>query len=105
MNQWLYLVALLISLTGLAVLDHRFKLAYWIDKRRTLYTIGSAVLVFIVWDLLGIWLGIFFHGESSYSLPFRLLPEFPVEELFFLTLLSYVTLLVHQAGSRLWPRT
>lgn len=105
MNQWLYLTALLVSLTGLAVLDYRYKLAFWVDKKRTGLTIGLGVLIFTVWDFAGIGLGIFFHGGSPFTLPFRLFPEYPIEELFFLTLLCYVTLLIYQAGARRWPRT
>jgi lycopene cyclase domain-containing protein len=105
MNQWLYLLALLISIAGLATLDYRYRLAFWLDRRRTVLTIAIGIAVFICWDLIGIKLGIFFHGNSQYALPFRILPEFPIEELFFLTLLCYVSLLVYQAGGRLWPRT
>lgn len=57
--------------------------------------------MFIIWDILGIALGIFFHGDSPYSLPFRIAPEFPIEELFFLYLLTYTTLVVYN-GARAW---
>ena len=104
MNQWLYLLSLLTSIAALAMIDHQYNLAYWADKRRTMYTLGFAIIVFIIWDILGIVLGIFFHGASIFTLPLRLLPEFPLEELFFLLLLCYVTLLLYRAGERLWPR-
>lgn len=103
--QFLYLVALLVSIVGLAVIDRRWKLAYWHERRRTLLTIGIAVAVFVVWDLFGIWSGIFFHGDSPFILPFTILPEFPVEELFFLVLLCYSTLIVYRGGSKIWHRT
>lgn len=103
--QWLYLLGLIVSIAGLMALDYRYRLAYWSDRKRTVTTLGIAMVVFIAWDILGIALGIFFHGGSIYSLPFRILPEFPIEELFFLLLLCYVTLLLYRAGGRLWPRT
>lgn len=103
-EQFYYFVALLVSLCGLAVIDWRHKLAFWVDRKRTLLTIGISVLVFTIWDIAGIGLGIFLHGNSQYTLPLRLGPEFPFEELLFLTLLCYVTLLLFQGGKKLWPR-
>lgn len=98
--MWLYLSGLLFSLAGLTAIDWRHKLAFWYDARRSALTISSAVLTFIVWDLLGIGLGIFYYGGSVLTLPLRLAPEFPVEEIFFLTLLCYVTLLIYRAVER-----
>lgn len=103
MSQWLYLLALLFSIGGLALLDHRFKLAFWRDARRTAKTLGVGILLFLIWDALGIGLGIFIHGNGSYSLPFRLAPEFPLEEIFFLLLLCYSALLLYLGGRKIWP--
>lgn len=104
MISFAYLIGLLIGITGMAIIDWRYKLAFWLDKRRTLLTVTIAVLIFIIWDILGITLGIFFHGGSQFSLPIRLLPEFPLEELFFLILLCYCTLVIYQGVRRVWPR-
>ena len=98
--MWFYLLGLCISIGGLALLDHRYKLAFWHNARQTGWTIGTAVAIFIIWDILGIVLGIFYHGGSPWTLPLRLLPEFPIEELFFLTLLCYVTLLLYRGLER-----
>lgn len=103
MEQWAYLLALLISISGLLFIDFRYKLAFWHDLRRTAVTVAIAMNIFIIWDFFGIFLGIFFHGDSPYALPFTLLPEFPVEELFFLFLLCYVSLLVYRGVRRRWP--
>lgn len=105
MMQWFYLLALLVSIAGMAIIDWRYELAFWHDRRRTVLTLAIAIGIFIVWDILGIALGIFFHGGSKFTLPIRLLPEFPIEELFFLLLLCYCTLVIYQGASRLWPRT
>lgn len=104
LEQWYYLSALVISLAGLAMIDWRYKLAFWHDSRRTYMTIGIGVAVFVVWDILGIALGIFMHGDSRYALPLRIAPEFPIEEIFFLTLLCYVTLILFRFGEKIWPR-
>lgn len=104
MQQWVYLIALLVSISGLATLDWRYKLAFWYDFRRTVLTLAAACWLFVVWDILGISMGIFLHGNGPYTLPIRLFPEFPIEELFFLFLLSYVTLILYR-GVSLWQRT
>lgn len=105
MIHFAYLAFLLVGIAGMAVIDWRYRLAYWRDRKRTLLTLAIAVAVFVVWDLLGIALGIFFHGGSQLTLPFRLLPEFPIEELFFLTLLCYCALVIYLGAQKRWPRT
>ena len=104
MEQWFYLIALIISIAGLTLIDRRLKLAYWHNAKRTAATIGIGMAVFIVWDFIGIGAGIFFKGSGQYMLPFELLPEFPIEELFFLYLLCYVALLLYR-GFSIWRHT
>jgi len=99
--QWFYLIGLLIGITGLLIIDHRWKLAFWRDAKRTAATLAVAIIIFILWDFLGISLGIFFHGGSAYALPFLLAPEFPIEEIVFLFLLTYSALIIYQ-GVQLW---
>ena len=105
MQQFYYIFALLVSIAGLATLDRRFRLAFWHDRKKTIRVMVLSILFFIAWDLLGIALGIFFHGGSSYTLPIRIVPEFPVEELLFLFVLNYSALLLYLGGNKLWPRT
>lgn len=100
MQNWYYLFALVFSICGLLTFDWRHKLAFFYDTRRSSLTIATAMLVFVLWDLLGIGLGIFYNGNSDYTLPFELLPNLPVEELFFLFLLCYLTLLIYTGGLR-----
>ena len=95
-----YLVALLVSLAGLGLLDWRHRLALFADARRTLATVGVGIAVFLAWDFAGVGLGIFFRGDSRYLTGIQVAPEVPVEELFFLTLLVYQTLLLWLALSR-----
>lgn len=100
--MWAYFIALIISISGLLLLDWRHKLALFHKPRQAGLTIAIGMAVFIVWDMLGIHLGIFFSGGSAYALPFMIVPDFPVEELLFLFLLCHVTLLIYQAASRRW---
>ncbi len=88
----LYLLGLLVALTGMVVLDRRFRLFFWRDARRARVVLPVGVVFFLVWDLLGIHLGIFFRGETSFMTGLQVAPELPVEELFFLTLLCYLTM-------------
>lgn len=99
-EQLFYSLALIISIIGLAVIDRRFSLAYWRDKKATLLTIAFSVVIFSVWDVFGVTLGIFFHDGSPYTLALRILPDFPIEELLFLTLLSYNALLLYRGLDR-----
>ena len=95
MIPW-YLIALIVSIGCLGLIDWRYKLAFFHDRRRTIVAILVAVGLFSIWDILGIRLGIFFHGGSDLTLPIRLFPEFPLEELFFLALLTYSSLIVYR---------
>ncbi len=104
MENFYYLTALIVSICCLMLIDFRYGLAFWFNAKRTAATIAITMLFFVLWDLIGIEFGVFFKGNSNYILPIELVPEFPIEELFFLFLLSYVTLLLYR-GVSLWRRT
>lgn len=93
----LYLLALLIALTGMVMLDRRFRLFFWVAPRRAALVLLVGVAFFVVWDLAGIGLGIFFRGETDFMTGLQVAPELPVEELFFLTLLCYLTMNLYGA--------
>ena len=88
----LYLAALLIALAGMVVLDRRFSLFIWRDARRAWIVLVTGVLFFLVWDLAGVSFGIFFRGETDFMTGIQIWPEVPLEEVFFLTLLCYLTM-------------
>lgn len=96
-----YLVALAIALTGMVMLDRRFTLFFWKDARRASFVLGLGVLFFLVWDLAGIGLGIFFRGETSFMTGLQIAPELPLEEVFFLILLCYLTMNAYAAAAGL----
>lgn len=95
-----YLLGLLVSIAGLGVLDWRYRVALFSQPRRTLATVAVGVAFFVVWDLVGVELGIFFRGQNDLLVGLQVAPEIPVEELAFLTLLVYQTLLLWLAFSR-----
>lgn len=100
----LYLAALLVSLTGMVVLDRRFALFFWADARRAAIVLAVGVAFFLLWDAFGIGLGIFFRGETAFMTGLLLAPELPLEELFFLTLLCYLTMNVYGGFARVVRR-
>lgn len=97
---FLYLAVLLLSLAGLVAIDKKHKLAFAKNPRAATIAIAVPYLIFVIWDAAGIALGIFFKGQSSFLSGFMVGPEFPVEELFFLALLCYSTLIVSTWFSR-----
>jgi lycopene cyclase domain-containing protein len=99
----LYLVALLVALTGMVVLDRRFRLFFWRSARRATIVLVAGVAFFLVWDLSGIGLGIFFRGETSFMTGLQVARELPVEEIFFLTLLCYLAMNLYGFLSTRWP--
>lgn len=88
----IYLGALLFSLGGSVLLDWRFGLTFWRDARKATWTMLLGITFFIIWDLCGIVLGIFFRGVTDLMTGILLAPELPLEEVFFLALLCYTTL-------------
>lgn len=89
---FLYLAALLVSISGMIVLDVRFKLFFAAAPLRAAIVLVVGVAFFLAWDVAGITLGIFFRGDPDLLTGVLLAPELPLEELFFLVLLCYTTM-------------
>ena len=98
---FLYLGALLVSLGCIALLDWRFRLFLWRDPRRAALVLVIGVAFFAAWDLLGIGWGVFRRGDAVILTGLQLAPEFPIEELVFLTFLCYLTMLLVLGAARL----
>ena len=96
----LYLVALLVSITGMVVLDLRFRLFFAVAPVRAAIVMAVGVAFFLVWDVAGITLGIFFRGNPDLLTGILLAPELPLEELFFLILLCYTVMNSYTASLR-----
>ena len=100
----LYLAALTVSLLGMGLIDFKHKLALFAQPVRTAITLAVAVTVFLIWDLVGISEGIFFRGEGPFLTGITIAPELPIEEVFFLALLSY-TILIAYLGFAKWRKS
>lgn len=89
-----YLLVLLASIGCMVMLDHRFSLFFWRDARRATLVLLAGLVFFVLWDLSGIGLGIFYRGETAFMTGLVVAPELPVEELFFLGFLCYLTMVL-----------
>ncbi|UWX96580.1 lycopene cyclase domain-containing protein [Arthrobacter zhaoxinii] len=90
----LYLLFLLLSLGCMMLLDHRFRLFFFADARRAAVVLAVGVVFFTGWDVAGIGSDIFYRGETPFMLGLTLAPHLPVEEIFFLAFLCYLTMVV-----------
>ncbi|WP_322411938.1 lycopene cyclase domain-containing protein [Microbacterium invictum] len=97
----LYLLAIVFSGAGMAVIDARFRLALWRTPLATVVSVAAGVLFFLAWDAVGILTGVFFQGESPLFVGILIAPELPIEEVFFLTFLSYQAILYYAAALRI----
>ena len=95
-----YLLILLLSIAGMFVLDLRFKLVFFRDARVSAISLVLGVAMFTAWDDMGIHFGIFFRGSGQWMTGLQLFPEYPIEELFFLGLLNYLTLNILEFARR-----
>ncbi|MEI6477802.1 MAG: lycopene cyclase domain-containing protein [bacterium] len=86
-----YLLVLVISLGGLTLLDLRSRRL--IAKRSVQIALAGCVATLLIGDLVGIWLGIFSANPAYLSGLYLLPPDLPLEELFLLTLISYLAIL------------
>ncbi|MET4058704.1 lycopene cyclase domain-containing protein [Arthrobacter sp. UYP6] len=91
---FLYLFLLLASIGCMVLLDHRFRLFFFADARRAALVTGIGLAFFLLWDLGGIGLDIFYRGETPIMLGVVLAPHLPVEEVFFLAFLCYLTMVL-----------
>lgn len=98
--SFFYLAGLLLAIFGLALLDFRHKLAL-AKNFKQICLVLIAVAFFLTWDYAGISLGIFFRGETPLLSGLLISNELPLEEVFFLVVLSYTALLLLKAFARL----
>ena len=97
----LYLAALFVGIGGMLLLDHRFRLFFWHDAAiATLITVIGTIL-FLVWDVAGIALGIFLRGDSPVATGIVLAPELPLEEPVFLIFLVLCTMVIYTGAVRI----
>lgn len=97
-SHWMYALILCVSLTGLVLIDRRWALVAFgktpARKKATFMTLLITTGFFIIWDIAGILLGIF-YTNTLYTLGINIFtPNLPIEEIIFLILLVYSVLIV-----------
>ncbi|HWI30981.1 MAG TPA: lycopene cyclase domain-containing protein [Microbacterium sp.] len=100
----LYLLAIVVSLTGITMLDWRFRLALFAAPARTIAAVAIGTAFFLVWDAVGIATGVFVKGDSPAFVGILLAPELPIEEPVFLAFFSYLAIVVWVAVQRMLAR-
>lgn len=99
--SFVYGLALVGALVGTGLLDWRNRLALFGGAPfRTLIIVTVGVAFFLVWDVVGISEGIFFRGSGPWMTGLLVAPELPLEEVFFLILLCYSTLIAYLLASQ-----
>jgi lycopene cyclase domain-containing protein len=96
----LYLLAILLSATGIALLDARFRLAAPVAPARTAIAVAVGTAFFLAWDAVGIVTGVFVKGGSPLLLGVDLAPHLPLEEPVFLAFLCYLAVVAYAAALR-----
>lgn len=93
--QYLYLSSLIFSLFGLSLLYAKLGWPIFGSKAGRIAVVGT-VSTLMIFDILGIYLGIFSTNGSYVSGVFLSNPDLPMEKPLLLTLISYVCLLLTQ---------
>ncbi len=89
-----YLILLILSLSGLLLVDRRYKLVFFKDFFLAIKILIISLSIFTLWDIFGIKFGIFFIGRTNLLIGLRI-GQFPAEEIFFLLLLNYTALVIY----------
>lgn len=97
---WFYLAILLTTLVCMVLCDFRWRLTFFHGARRAWAVSAFMLVLFLVWDALGIITGVFFRGGSPFMTGIELAPEMPLEEPIFLFFLTYLTMNL-TSGARL----
>ncbi|MDX6301878.1 MAG: hypothetical protein QOF53_3092 [Nocardioidaceae bacterium] len=96
MIAWTYLGTLLVGLACMVLVDRRWRLVLWADAPRAAAVVGVGMAMFVCWDLAALHLHLYRPGGSAVTTGAEVAPGLPVEELFFIGFLCYLTLVLHR---------
>lgn len=100
----LYLAGLLAGISGLVIVDARWRLFLFASPLRAAVLLVLGIAGFLAWDLAGVGLGIFFEGNRSVLVGVDIARDVPLEELFFLLLLCLSAMETYCAAERMLAR-
>jgi len=89
--SWLYLASILVPLVCMGLVDHRWRLFLWHRPLHAVVATCVGFVFFLAWDFVAIGLGVYVRGDSAAMTGVEVAPELPLEELFFIVFLCYVT--------------
>ena len=95
-----YLACLVFVLGGMALIDRRWSLFFWADRRRAAVVFAAGFALFLAWDLVALRFELYERGRSELMTGIEVAPELPLEELFFVAFLPYLTMVLHGLGRR-----
>lgn len=95
-THYFYICILVFSIAGLVLADWRYKLAFWHDKVASTKAIGFTMLLLLIFDIAGVVNNIFYTNQDYVVRLNVFSPNLPVEEILFLFMLCYVTLILYR---------
>jgi len=96
MNNYWYLLALIVSLCGIVTYDLTHTKNIFLGKK-FLIPIFASMLILLASDIIGINFNIFHTNPAFVSGLFIISPDMPIEELLLLFFLPYFTIVLHSA--------
>jgi len=93
--SWLYLASVIGAGFCMGLVDHRWRLFAFRDPRVAVVVLVVGFVFFLGWDLVALEIGVYGRGESPAMTGIELAPHLPLEELFFIVFLCYVTGVLH----------
>lgn len=99
--SFLYLGFLLVSLVCMGLIDARFSLFVFRRPSIAVTVVAAGFVLFVVWDLVAIATDMYSKGESPAMTGIDVAPHLPIEELVFITFLTYITGVIHGGFQRL----
>lgn len=100
-SPYFYILVLIFSICGILLADWRYRLVFWYDKLASAKAIGFTMLLLLIFDIAGIINNIFSTNQKYVIGIYIVSPNLPLEEILFLFLLCYVTLVLYRALGKL----
>lgn len=99
--SWLYLLSVLVSGFCMGLVDRRWRLFLFRKPTHAIVAVSVGFVFFLAWDFVAIAVGVYARGESPAMTGIEVAAELPLEELFFIVFLCYVTGVLYGLFTRL----